>query len=104
MMTKLFTDLEGRRWEFLSWIPIKSKKYLQSETTKISLSKTTDQEKIVDYYTNFIENEDWLKWWCKMSSIGVHDKGILAWRFKKLLLFMLKTIGYWATANFALGK
>ncbi len=59
--------------------PIRVKSNLGIETTKIPLSiNYRSKEKIVDFYTNFIEQEDWTKDGDVNSQYRVHDKGIVA--------------------------
>jgi len=53
--------------------------YLNEKTTKIALSiNYRSRKKIVDYYSSFIENEDWTKNGDVENQYRVHDKGIVA--------------------------
>jgi DNA helicase-2/ATP-dependent DNA helicase PcrA len=59
--------------------PSRVKQHLNAETTKIPLSiNYRSRKRIVDYYTNFIENEDWTKNGDVNNQYRVHDKGIVA--------------------------
>lgn len=59
--------------------PARVKQYLQVETTKIPLSiNYRSRKKIVDFYSNFIEQEDWSKNGDVNDQYRVHDKGINA--------------------------
>ena len=59
--------------------PIRVKQYLKVETTKIPLSiNYRSRKKIVDFYSSFIEQEDWTKNGDENSQYRVHDKGINA--------------------------
>lgn len=59
--------------------PTRVQKYLKVETTKIPLSiNYRSRKKIVDFYTEFIEQEDWSKNGDTNNQYRVHDKGINA--------------------------
>lgn len=59
--------------------PDRVKKYLGIETTKIPLSiNYRSRNKIVNFYTSFIENEDWTKNGDINNQYRVHDKNIRA--------------------------
>lgn len=59
--------------------PTRVKHYLNEDTTKISLSiNYRSRKKIVDYYSSFIEYEDWTKNGDVNNQYRVHDKGIVA--------------------------
>ncbi|WP_425077288.1 UvrD-helicase domain-containing protein [Psychroserpens sp. S379A] len=59
--------------------PARVKKHLKIETRKIPLSiNYRSKKKIVDFYSGFIEQEDWTKNGNVMSQYRVHDKGIVA--------------------------
>ena len=57
--------------------PSRVQNYLEVETTKISLSiNYRSRRRIVDFYTNFIEQEDWTKDGDQNNQFRVHDKNI----------------------------
>jgi DNA helicase-2/ATP-dependent DNA helicase PcrA len=59
--------------------PTRVKYHLEVETTKIPLSiNYRSRKKIVDFYSNFIEQEDWTKNGDIKNQYRVHDKGINA--------------------------
>ena len=59
--------------------PTREQQYLGIETTKIPLSiNYRSRKKIVDFYTNFIEQEDWSKNGDPNNQYRVHDKNITA--------------------------
>ena len=59
--------------------PTRVKNYLNIETTKISLSiNYRSRKKIVDFYTEFIDKEDWTKNGDFNNQYRVHDKAIVA--------------------------
>ena len=59
--------------------PARVRALLDTDTTKIPLSiNYRSRKKIVDFYTNFIEYEDWTKNGDPHSQYRVHDKGIVA--------------------------
>ena len=59
--------------------PSRVKSYLDIETTKIPLSiNYRSRKRIVDFYTNFIEQEDWKKDGNPNIQYRVHDKNITA--------------------------
>ena len=59
--------------------PTRVHQYLKVDTTKISLSiNYRSRKKIVDFYTGFIEQEDWTKDGDTNNQYRVHDKGIKA--------------------------
>ncbi|WP_019669916.1 UvrD-helicase domain-containing protein [Eudoraea adriatica] len=59
--------------------PKRVKSYLGIETTKISLSiNYRSKRKIVDFYSGFIDKEDWTKNGDITSQYRVHDKSIVA--------------------------
>ncbi len=59
--------------------PERVQQYLNSTTTKISLSANyRSRKKIVDFYTSFIEAEDWKKDSDPQDQYRVHDKNIHA--------------------------
>ena len=59
--------------------PARVRSYLNEETTKIPLSiNYRSRKKIVDYYSAFIEQEDWTKDGYIENQYRVHDKGIVA--------------------------
>lgn len=59
--------------------PIRVKKYLGVSTNKIPLSiNYRSKRKIVDFYTSFIEKENWKKNGDITEQYRVHDKGIIA--------------------------
>jgi DNA helicase II / ATP-dependent DNA helicase PcrA len=59
--------------------PARVQNYLGKETTKIALSiNYRSRKQIVDFYTNFIEQEDWSKNGDIQNQYRVHDKNITA--------------------------
>ena len=59
--------------------PFRVKEFLNVDTKKIALSiNYRSRKNVVDYYTSFIENEDWTKNGNISSQYRVHDKGIVA--------------------------
>lgn len=59
--------------------PDRVQKFLQVETKKIPLSiNYRSRQKIVNFYSGFIEQEDWTKNGDENNQYRVHDKGIIA--------------------------
>lgn len=59
--------------------PNRVEKYLKIETSKIPLSiNYRSRKKIVDFYTSFIQQEDWTKNGDPKEQYRVHDKNIVA--------------------------
>ena len=59
--------------------PARVSQFLEVDTTKIALSiNYRSRKNIVDFYTNFIEQEDWTKNGDIENQYRVHDKGITA--------------------------